>query len=74
MNLNVASKETLHYLLAPLADQLNVVNRGLLDAEDYDLDKYEDLKLLYDVVRQKGKLSISETQAFVDELALIRKK
>ncbi|WP_156289035.1 DUF1128 domain-containing protein [Oceanobacillus salinisoli] len=74
MSLETASQENLKILLDELADRLNVVNRGLLDAEDYDLNKYEDLKLMYDIVVQKGRLSTSETQAFVEELATIRKK
>lgn len=74
MDLTIASQENLKILLEELADKLNVVNRGLLDAEDYDLNKYEDLKLMYDMVKQKGKLSPFEAQAFVEELGSIRKK
>lgn len=74
MSLDVASQENLKILLDELADRLNVVNRGLLDAEDYDLNKYDDLKLMYDIVKKKGKLSTLETQAFVEELGSIRKK
>ncbi|MFD1850412.1 DUF1128 domain-containing protein [Oceanobacillus bengalensis] len=73
MNLETASEENLKFILEQLADKLNVVNRGLLDAEDYDIDKYDDLKLMYDIVIQKGKLSVLETQAFVEELGRIRK-
>ncbi|WP_085992419.1 DUF1128 domain-containing protein [Oceanobacillus senegalensis] len=74
MTLKTASQDNLKIILEELADRLNVVNRGLLDAEDYDLEKYDDLKLMYDIVVQKGRLSASETQAFVEELAKIRKK
>lgn len=74
MSLNVASQENLKILLDELGDLLNVVNRGLLDAEDYDLNKYDDLKLMYDVIKQKGKLSPFEAQGFVEELGSIRKK
>lgn len=74
MSYGEANKENLALMLNELADYLNVANRALFDAEDYDLDKYNELKLLHQVVVQKGRLSAMETQAFVDELATIRKK
>jgi uncharacterized protein YfkK (UPF0435 family) len=73
MNLEVPSSENLKTLLNELAKHLKVANRGLLDPEDYDLDKYEDLKFMYDMVVQRGQLSASETQAFIDELRAARK-
>ncbi|MEI3597090.1 MULTISPECIES: DUF1128 family protein [unclassified Oceanobacillus] len=74
MSFDEVSQENLAIMLHELADHLNVANRGLFDAEDYDLDKYDDLKLLHQVIINKGKLSALESQAFVDELAAIRKK
>ncbi|MGJ9458828.1 DUF1128 domain-containing protein [Oceanobacillus sp. CF4.6] len=73
MNLEIANEENLKILLDELADRLNVVNRSIMDPEDYNLNKYEDLKFMYDMVVQKGQLSASETQAFITELASIRK-
>lgn len=73
MNLEIPSSENLTLILNELADRLKVANRALLDPEDYDLDKYEDLKFMYEMVLQKGQLSASETQAFIDELRLVRK-
>lgn len=71
--LDEATKENLDYMLKEIANKLQVVNQSIMDPADYDLNKYDQLKLLYDVLRQKGKLSVSETQAFVQELASIRK-
>lgn len=68
------SKENMSLLLRELAEQLKVANPGLFDPEDYDLAKYEDLKFLHRIVIEKGHLSAMESQAFVDELATIRKK
>ncbi|MBR3121612.1 DUF1128 domain-containing protein [Oceanobacillus profundus] len=73
MSLEVASVENMKILLEDLADKLQVVNRTIMDPEDYDLEKYDDLKFMYDMVNQKGRLSASETQAFIEELSLIRK-
>ena len=74
MSLEQATQENLAFMLDELADHLKVANRGLFDPEDYDLNKYSELKLLHQVVVQKGRLSALETQAFIDELANIRKK
>lgn len=73
MSLEKASEKNLKFILDELAERLNVVNRGLFDSEDYNIEKYSDLKLMYDIVVQKQHLTASETQAFIEELATIRK-
>jgi len=73
MNLDNPSYENLGYILDVLADKLSVANRSLLDPEDYNIGKYDDLKLMYDMVINKGTLSAGETQAFIDELRSVRK-
>lgn len=73
MNLEYPSNENLQIMLNELADRLKVANRELLNHEDYDLDKYDEIKFMYDMVVQKGFLSPSETQAFIDELRSVRK-
>lgn len=73
MNLEYPSNENLQFMLNELADRLKVANRELLNHEDYDLDKYDEIKFMYDMVVQKGFLSPSETQAFIDELRSVRK-
>ena len=73
MNLTEATDANLKYILQEISAHLQVVNSSIMDPEDYDLDKYDDLKMLYDIVKLKGQLSVSETQAFVQELAEIRK-
>ncbi|ALX47437.1 DUF1128 domain-containing protein [Lentibacillus amyloliquefaciens] len=73
MNLETPSKENLKFMLDGLAEQLEVVNREVMDADDYDLDKYEDIKFMYEMITQKGQLTPSETQAFIAELRSVRK-
>ncbi|TMN23551.1 DUF1128 family protein [Lentibacillus cibarius] len=73
MNLENPTQENLKFMLDELAETLSVVNREVMDADDYDLDKYEDIKFMYDMIKQKGQLSASETQAFIDELRSVRK-
>ncbi|MFD1038017.1 DUF1128 domain-containing protein [Virgibacillus byunsanensis] len=73
MNLENPTQENLKFLLDELADRLKVVNRTIMDPEDYDIDKYDDIKFMYDMIVQKGHLSASEAQAFIDELRSVRK-
>lgn len=74
MSLDQPTQENLEILLKQLGDHLGVANRILLDEKDYDLDRYDDLKFLHDHVIASGKLSPSETHAFIDELRAVRKK
>ncbi|TQS75588.1 DUF1128 domain-containing protein [Ornithinibacillus gellani] len=73
MNLDQPSKENLTFILEELSERLAVANRFIMDPDGYDLDRYDDLKFMYDVVIQKGRLSPSETQAFIEELRAVRK-
>ncbi|QDP40147.1 DUF1128 domain-containing protein [Radiobacillus deserti] len=73
MNLNEATEENLKYIIDEMAKKLQVVNRSIMDPDDYKLESYDQLKELYDMVEQKGNLSVSEIQAFIDELASHRK-
>lgn len=73
MSLNEPTKENLAIIINNMANQLQVVNRAIMDPEDYNLDKYDELKALHDMIEQKGQLSVAETQAFVQELSAYRK-
>lgn len=73
MSLEQATQENLKILLEQLGDRLGVANKVLLDEKDYDLNQYENIKFLHDHVMTSGKLSPSETDAFIDELKTVRK-
>src|SRR5699024_9344389 len=73
MNLTQPTEENLKYILEQLSKKVDVANKIVLDPKGYDLAKYEDIKLMYDVLMKKDKLSASETQAFIDELRKVRK-
>lgn len=74
MSLEQPTTDNLAFMLNEIGDKLKVANRGLLDPEDYDLSRYDDIKMMYDIVSQKGQLTASETNAFVNELGAVRKK
>ena len=72
IDLQVASEQNLKYILDELATTLDVANRIMFDEKFYRLDQYNDLKFLYDHIKQIDSLSPAEVQAFVDELRSIR--
>ena len=74
MDLEKGTEENVAYILNDLATRLDVANRSLFDPKHYDINKYTDLKLMYEMIVQKGKLSMMETQAFIEELRLVRKE
>jgi uncharacterized protein YfkK (UPF0435 family) len=73
MQLEQASEENLAILINTIADRLSVVNRSIMQPEDYQLEKYQDIKDLYDHIEAQGQLSVYETEAFIQELARYRK-
>jgi len=73
MNLEQPTEENLKYIMNEMSNRLNVVNRALLDPEDYQLEKYAELKFMYEVIVQKGSFSPTETEAFIEELRKARK-
>ncbi|ARI77507.1 DUF1128 domain-containing protein [Halobacillus mangrovi] len=73
MSLEQPTQENLETIIHDMAEKLQVVNRSIMDPEDYDLAKYEEIKSLHDIIQMKGQLSVSEIQAFVQELGQYRK-
>lgn len=73
MDLNQPTRENLTFLLHELGNYLDVANRIILDAKDYDLKHYDDIKFLYEHVKKAGSLSPQEAHAFIDELRKVRK-
>ncbi|WP_173916510.1 DUF1128 domain-containing protein [Halobacillus sp. Marseille-Q1614] len=74
MSLQEATQDNLNYIIDDMAERLQVVNRSIMDPEDYDLNKYDEIKSLHEVIQMKGQLSVSEIQAFVQELGNYRKQ
>src|SRR5690625_4421036 len=57
MNLNEPTQENLKYILNELADRLDIANRILVNDEDNDLNRYDELKYMYDLVVIKNQLN-----------------
>ena len=74
LNLDRKSEENLAFIVTEMGKKLQVVNAdSLMNPNDYQLDSYNELKSLYELLVSKNKLTVSETHAFIDELRKHRK-
>ncbi|SFL97982.1 Uncharacterized protein YfkK, UPF0435 family [Gracilibacillus orientalis] len=73
MSLEEKSEENLAHIINEMGRMLQVVNESIMDPKDYDINNYDELKSLYDLLKQKGRLTVAETQAFIAELREYRK-
>lgn len=74
MDLTKPTEDNLAYILSGLATSLDVANKGLLHPDDYDIAKYDELKMMYEVLSNRPKLGPSEADAFINELSTFRIK
>ncbi|WP_066193968.1 MULTISPECIES: DUF1128 domain-containing protein [Gracilibacillus] len=73
MSLEEQTQENLTYIIREMGKMLQVVNDSIMNPDDYHLENYAELKELYDLLKQKGQLTVAETHAFIDELKNYRK-
>lgn len=74
MDLNEKTAENVAYMLDKMSTQLGVANQIVFDPKGYDLEKYEEIKFMYDFIMKKSTLSAAETSALIDELRSVRIK
>lgn len=74
MSLDVPSKENMIFILDELKKKLTMANTSVMNPDAFDMDVYEDLLDLYQMVTRKERISISEMEAIVSELGSMRKK
>lgn len=60
-------------LIEDISQKLNMLNIGVIKAEDFSPDKYEDIEFLHQMVMKKSSFSPSEMQAIASELKSLRK-
>jgi uncharacterized protein YfkK (UPF0435 family) len=74
MDLNNENYENLAFMIEGLKKKLQLVNSGLIQPDDYELNKYDDVKELYDMVMKMPSFSIRDMEGIVEELASLKKK
>ncbi|PSL51160.1 uncharacterized protein YfkK (UPF0435 family) [Salsuginibacillus halophilus] len=73
IGLEVKSEENLAFMLRSITEQLQLVNESALQVERFAIEKYDDVKELYDFVSSKDLVSVSEMEAIVQELRNLQK-
>jgi uncharacterized protein YfkK (UPF0435 family) len=74
MNLTDNTLANAEYIIDQIKTKLRMASGAALSATQFDLDLYEDLKDIYDLVQSKPYFSVSEMDAIVLELGRLRKK
>jgi len=73
-NLNEATQENVEWMIEAIKSKLKMATAAAMQASHFSIDRYEDIKELYDVVAEKTAFSISEVEALVSELGKLRNK
>lgn len=73
MDLQEATEKNLAFMIEKMADKLQIINRSLLEPEDFDIQAYQDIKNIYEMIHNKPTISVSEIHAIIDELSKFRK-
>jgi uncharacterized protein YfkK (UPF0435 family) len=73
-NLMDPTAENVEFMIEAIKTKLRMASGAAMQASNFDLDKYEDMKDIYDIVASKDKFSISEVEALVSELGRLRSK
>lgn len=68
------TQENISFMIEAIKTKLRMASGAAMQATNFNLDQYEDIKDLYDVVASKNKFSISEVEALVSELGKLRNK
>jgi len=63
---------TIEQMIEAILDKLNIINKGVIKAEQFDGSKNEDLKEIYEFVMKRDSLSLAEVDAIVDELKSLK--
>ncbi|ACB61357.1 MULTISPECIES: DUF1128 family protein [Exiguobacterium] len=63
---------TIEQMIVEILDKLNIINKGVIKAEQFDGTKNDDLKEIYDFVMMRESLTLAEVDAIVDELKSLK--
>ncbi|MBM7567358.1 DUF1128 domain-containing protein [Paenibacillus sacheonensis] len=73
-NLEEANVENVAFMIDTIKNKLRMASGAAMQATNFSLEKYEDLRDVYEIVAGKDKFSISEVEAIVSELGQLREK
>ncbi|REE92805.1 uncharacterized protein YfkK (UPF0435 family) [Paenibacillus taihuensis] len=73
-NLAEPNQANIEFMIDTIKNKLRMASGAAMQASNFSLDSYEDLKDVYEIVASKDKFSISEVEAIVSELGQLREK
>lgn len=73
-NLAEPNAENVAFMIEAIKTKLRMASGAAMQASNFSLNKYEDLRDVYEIVAGKDKFSISEVEAIVSELGQLREK
>ncbi|NDI36071.1 DUF1128 domain-containing protein [Chengkuizengella sediminis] len=73
MDLTQKTNENIRFMVEEIIQKLKMATAAAMKPEHFSLERYEDIKDIYDLVTSKNNYSISEMEAIVKELGDLRK-
>jgi len=61
-------------MVEEIVKKLQIINASAVKAENFDLDHYDELYDIYQLVTKQNRFSTSEMEAIISELGSIRRK
>ena len=74
VDLEQKSQQNVEFMIETIKTKLKMATAAAMQSSHFNIDQYEDIKELYEVVASKEKFSISEVEALVSELGKLRGK
>ncbi|CAM3330164.1 DUF1128 domain-containing protein [Paenibacillus lupini] len=74
VNLEEPTQQNVEFMIETIKTKLRMATAAAMQASHFNVDQYEDIRELYEVVASKEKFSISEVEALVSELGKLRGK
>ncbi|SFF29547.1 Uncharacterized protein YfkK, UPF0435 family [Paenibacillus catalpae] len=74
VNLEEPTQQNVEFMIETIKTKLRMATAAAMQASHFNVDQYEDIRDLYEVVAAKDKFSISEVEALVSELGKLRGK
>lgn len=69
-----STEKNIEQMINDIKKKLQLVNQDIIRPENYSVDRYDDLRDIYDLVMSKPSISVSEMEAILSELGNIRDK
>lgn len=72
MDLEQATVDNMVFMIEAIKAKLKMATAAAMQASSFNLNNYEDIKDIYEIVASKENFSISEVEALVSELGKLR--